>query len=338
MVFGQFKILPDRASTFAEKVDTFGAFLVTVTIVMSALIALLVIFFAVKYRRRSPGEVPTAKIEGALRLELFWTITPFVIMMVMFFWGMRLYMDWAQPPENSLEVFVVARQWMWHLQHTGGQREINRLHIPVGRPVRLTMISQDVIHSFFVPDFRVHMDVLPGRFTTTWFEATKPGRFNLFCSQYCGTDHSMMIGEVVAMDEKDYARWLRSNANDSLADKGRKLFQKLQCVTCHTGEGSARAPSLEGIYNTWAPLQDGNRVLVDRAYLRESILYPDAKIVAGYVPIMPSFKGLVDEEELLQLIVFLESLGRGQTPPRVESAEPPAVSIPANKKSEVKRP
>jgi cytochrome c oxidase subunit 2 len=338
MLLGQFKLLPDQASTYAEKVDGLGGFLVTVTVIMSTVIALLVIIFAVKYRRRTPDEVPATRVEGALRLELFWTITPLVILMIIFFWGMRLYMDWAQPPENSMEVFVVGRQWMWHLQHAGGQREINQLHVPVGRPVKLTMISQDVIHSFFVPDFRVHMDVLPGRYTTTWFQATMTGRFNLFCSQYCGTNHSVMIGEVVVLEEKDFATWLRSNANDSLADRGRKLFQKLQCVTCHTGAGGGRGPSLEDLYNTWAALQDGGRMLVDRSYLRESILSPDAKIVAGYQPIMPSFKGLVNEEEMVQLIAFLESLHRGQTPSRVESSEPPAVAVPASPKSEGKKP
>src|SRR5439155_10651242 len=182
-----------------------------------------------------------------------------------------------------------------------GQREINRLHVPVGRPVKLTMTSQDVIHSFFVPAFRTHQDVLPGRYLTTWFQATRPGRYNLFCSQYCGTDHSVMIGEVVVLEEKDFATWLRANANDSLADRGGKLFRKLQCVTCHTGEGNNRAPSLEEIYGTQVPLSDGSRVPVDRAYLRESILRPDAKVVAGYQPIMPSFQGLVSEEEVIQL-------------------------------------
>jgi cytochrome c oxidase subunit 2 len=338
MLFGQFKLLPDRASTFAHQVDRLGAFLMTVTVVMSALIALLVIFFAVKYRRRSPDEVPAKKIEGALGLELFWTITPFAIMLVIFVWGIQLFVDWSEPPENALEVFVVGKQWMWHLQHTSGQREINRLHVPAGRPVRLTMTSQDVIHSFFVPEFRLHMDVLPGRYTTAWFEATQTGRFNLFCSQYCGTDHSVMIGEVVVMDEKSYADWLQSNANDSLADKGRKLFQKLQCVTCHSGDTHGRAPVLEALYKTSVTLQDGSRVKADRAYLRESILRPDAKIVAGYQPIMPSFQGLVNEEELVQLLVFLESLERGQTPPRVESAEPPAVTPRPSKEAEVKRP
>jgi cytochrome c oxidase subunit 2 len=227
---------------------------------------------------------------------------------------------------------------MWHLQHTGGQREINRLHVPVNRPVKLTMTSEDVIHSFFVPEFRLHMDVLPRRYTTTWFHATTPGRYNLFCSQYCGTDHSMMVGEVVVLDEKAYATWLQGGANDSLADRGRKLFQKLQCVTCHTGNAQGRAPVLEEIYNTTVTLQDGGRVKADRAYLRESILRPDAKIVAGYRPIMPSFEGLVNEEELIQLISFLETLQRGQTPPRVESSEPPAVPVPAVPKSEEKRP
>jgi cytochrome c oxidase subunit 2 len=327
MLLAQFKLLPDQASTYAERVDGLVAFLLGTTVVMSGLIALLVIVFAVKYRRRTPHEVPSTKVEGALRLELFWTFTPFVIFMIMFFWGLRLYLDWAQPPEDAREVFVVGRQWMWHLQHTGGQREINRLHVPVGKPVKLTMISQDVIHSFFVPDFRIHMDVLPGRYTTTWFQATRTGRFNLFCSQYCGTNHSVMIGEVIVLGEKEFAQWLESNASDSMADKGRKLFQKLQCVTCHTGEANNRAPSLEEIRGTFAPLQDGSKVKVDRAYLRESILDPDAKIVFGYQPIMPSFRGLVDEVELQELIAFIEALGRGQTPPRVESAEPPAVSV-----------
>jgi cytochrome c oxidase subunit II len=338
MLLGQFQLFPDQASTFAQGVDGLGIFLTVVSVAMSGLIAILIIAFAIKYRRRSPDEVPGTKIEGALRLELFWTITPFIIMLVMFFWGLRLYLDWSSPPDESMEVFVVGRQWMWHLQHTGGQREINRLHVPLGKPVKLTMISQDVIHSFFVPDFRVHMDVLPGRYTTTWFQATRTGRFNLFCSQYCGTDHSMMIGEIVVMDERDFAAWLRGNANDSLADKGRKLFQKLQCVTCHTGDSHGRGPVLEELYNTQVTLQDGGRVLADRAYLRESILFPDAKIVAGYQPIMPSFQGLVNEEELLQLLAFLQSLGRGQTPPRVESSEPPAVPLPPANKSEAKKP
>jgi cytochrome c oxidase subunit 2 len=332
MLLAQFKLFPDQASTFAERVDGLGAFLLGVLVVMSGLIALLVIVFAVKYRRRTPNEVPTTKVEGVLGLELFWTITPFAIMLFMFFWGLRLYLDWAQPPEDAREVFVVGRQWMWHLQHTGGQREINRLHVPVGKPVKLTMTSQDVIHSFFVPDFRVHMDVLPGRYTTAWFQATRTGRFNLFCSQYCGTDHSVMIGEVIVLEEKEFAQWLEASASDSMADKGRKLFLKLQCVTCHTGEANNRAPSLEEIKGTFATLQDGSKVKVDRQYLRESILYPDAKIVFGYQPIMPSFRGLVDEVEINQLIAFIESLGRGQTPPRVESAEPPAVPVGASKK------
>jgi cytochrome c oxidase subunit 2 len=338
MLLGQFQLFPDQASTFARALDALGTFQGIVTVVMSGLIALLIIFFAIKYRRRAEDEVPPKKIEGALGLELFWAITPFLVMMLMFFWGLHLFLDWSSPPDDAMEAFVVGRQWMWHLQHTGGQREINRLHVPLGKPVKLTMISQDVIHSFFVPDFRVHMDVLPGRYTTIWFQPTQIGRFNLFCSQYCGTDHSVMIGEVVVMDEKDFTAWLRSNANDSMADKGRKLFQKLQCVTCHSADAHARAPVLEDLYNQWVTLQDGSRVLADRAYLRESIVRPDAKIVAGYQPIMPSFQGLVNEEELQQLIAFLQSLRRGQTPPRVNTSEPPAVPLPPARKSEEKRP
>jgi cytochrome c oxidase subunit 2 len=324
MPLAQVRLFPEQASTFAEAADAVFFFILGVTVFFTLLIAGMIIVFIIKYRRRSEAEVPP-QIHGSLRLEVFWTVVPLGIAMVMFVWSARVYLLWADPPEGALEVYVVGRQWMWHLQHVGGQREINQLHVPLGRPVKLTMTSKDVIHSFFVPDFRVHMDVIPGRYTTAWFQATRTGTFRLFCSQYCGTNHSLMIGQVVVMEPDAFERWLESKADNSMAAKGRKLFQKLQCVSCHSANVKARAPVLEAIYKTRVTLQDGSAVLADDAYLKESILYPDAKIVAGYrsPSIMPSFEGLVTEEELNELLAFLRTLGPGQTPPRVEDAAPP---------------
>jgi cytochrome c oxidase subunit II len=229
-----------------------------------------------------------------------------------------------QPPDDSLEVYVVAKQWMWHLQHTGGQREINELHVPLGKPIKLTLISQDVIHNFDVPVFRVKQDVFPGRYTTLWFTPTKKGEFPLYCAEYCGTNHSRMVGKIIVLEPARYESWLTTEADDSLASEGRKLFLKLQCITCHNRESQNRAPLLEEIYNQRVPLKGGGSAVADYGYLRESILNPDAKIVAGYEPIMPSFKGQVSEVELLQVITFIRSLKAGQTPPRVEQTEPPA--------------
>jgi cytochrome c oxidase subunit 2 len=336
MLLAQLTPLPEAASTYAEAMDRLFWFLCGVTGFFTLLIATLIIVFMIRYRRGAPGRVPQ-QIEGSLRLEIFWTAVPFVIAMFIFAWSARLYVMWAQPPEGALEVYVVGRQWMWHLQHAQGQREINQLHVPVGRPVKLTMTSKDVIHSFFVPEFRIHMDVVPGRYNVTWFEATKTGTFHLFCSQYCGTNHSVMIGEVIVMEPDAYERWLANRAGDSLADKGRKLFQKLQCVSCHSADSRARAPVLEGLYKTDVALEDGTTVRADDDYLRESILYPEAKIVRGFRPIMPSFKGIVDEQEMNELLAFLRTLGPGQTPPRVENAEPPEAR-PATTRPKEKQP
>src|ERR1019366_6674091 len=215
--------------------------------------------------------------------------------------------------------------------------EINELHVPLHQPVKLTMISQDVIHSFFVPAFRIHQDVLPERYTTIWFQATRPGRYHLFCSQYCGTDHSKMIGTVIVMEQDAFETWLDAGGDGSMAAEGRKLFQKLQCVTCHSADAHARAPVLENLFGAIVHLQDGRTVQAGDAYLRESILVPDAKIVAGFQPIMPSYKGLIDEEEIAQLLAFIKSLRSGQTPRRNEEAEPP-VALPVPEKRTRKSP
>jgi cytochrome c oxidase subunit II len=321
-MLAQVPLLPEAASTHASAVDVLFYFLLGVSGFFSVLIAILVCYFAIRYRRRSEADRPPY-IHGSLKLELTWSLIPFAFMMVFFFWGAQLYFSWARPPDDSMEIYVVGRQWMWKMQHLGGQREINRLHVPVGRPVKLTMTSQDVIHSFFVPAFRIHMDVLPGRYTTVWFQATKPGSYHLFCSQYCGTNHAKMIGEVVVMEKDEYQAWLNQGVDGGLAAEGRKLFQKLQCVTCHSADSKARAPVLESLYGNQVHLDNGKIVLADETYLRESILFPDAKIVAGYKPIMPSYLGQANEEEVLQLIAFIKALGPGQTPQRTEEADPP---------------
>jgi cytochrome c oxidase subunit 2 len=321
-MFAEVTIFPEQASTHARAVDQLFYFIVCVSGFFSALIALLIVWFALRYRRRSEADRP-APIHSSLKLELTWSIIPFLFMMVFFVWGAQLYFSWARPPEDAMEIYVVGKQWMWKMQHVNGQREINELHVPAGRPVKLTMISQDVIHSFFVPAFRIHMDVVPGRYTTVWFHATKPGRYPLFCSQYCGTNHAKMIGEVIVMPLDEYQTWLDQGVDGGLATDGRKLFMKLQCVTCHSANAKARAPVLEELYMAQVALDNGKTVRADDTYLRESILFPDAKIVAGFKPIMPSFQGQINEEEVLQLIAFIKSLKHGQTPQRTESADPP---------------
>jgi cytochrome c oxidase subunit 2 len=326
----QLPLAPETASTLAEEVDPLFHFVLGVTVFFTLLIAVMVLTFIVRYRRRSGADRPRP-IHGGMALELTWTIIPLVISLGIFVWGVRVFMVWATPPEDAMEVYVVGRQWMWHVQHTGGQREINQLHVPVGRPVRLTLTSQDVIHSFYVPAFRAHRDVLPGRYVSTWFQATKIGRYRLYCSEYCGTNHSNMIGEVVVMDAEAYREWLSRGADDSLATKGSKLFRKLQCVACHSADSRARAPVLENLYLRRVPLADGTSVIADEEYLYESIRNPNAKIVAGFQApsIMPPFSpDMVDEEEMIQLIAFLRSLGTGETPPRVENAQPPEAERP----------
>jgi cytochrome c oxidase subunit 2 len=321
-MFADIPILPEAASTHAAEVDTLLYFITAVCGFFAALIAVLLCVFAMRYRRRAADERP-AEVHSSLKLELTWSIVPMLFMAIFFIWGVQLYFSWARPPEDSLEIYFVGKQWMWKAQHMNGQHEINELHVPVGKPVKLTMTSQDVIHSFYVPAFRIHMDVLPGRYTTAWFTATKPGRYHLFCSQYCGTNHAKMIGEIVVMDLDEYQKWQSQGVDGGLATDGRKLFLKLQCVTCHSANAQAQGPLLEDVFGSDVALQDGKKVRADEAYLRESILFPDAKVVAGFKPIMPSYQGQVNEEEILQLIAFLKSLRAGQTPPRVETAEPP---------------
>jgi cytochrome c oxidase subunit 2 len=319
-MFAQVELFPEQASTSAPAVDNLFFFILAVTTTAAFAVAILVIYFAVRYRARGQK---TPRIHGSLKLEVWWTVLPFLLFLGMFGWGAYVYMYQTQPPPDAMDVYVVGKQWMWKLQQSGGQREINELHVPVNTPVRLTMTSEDVVHDFFVPAFRMKMDVVPGRYTQTWFKATKTGRFHIFCAQYCGTDHAGMVGTVVVMDRSDYDAWRSHTAEGSLALKGRKLFLKLQCVSCHSADSGARAPVLEDLWGTTVHLRGGGTVEANADYIRESILRPAAKVVDGYDPIMPTFEGQVNAEEMIQLIEYIRYLRPGQTPKRTEEAEPP---------------
>jgi cytochrome c oxidase subunit 2 len=325
---GELPLFPDQASTMASRVDMLYFYLLSVSAFFSLLIALTVIYFAIKYRRRSEAELPTG-VEGSLKLEIAWSVIPLLIAMTFFFWGAKLFFAMHRPPNDAMEVWIVGKQWMWKIQHADGQREINELHVPVGRAVRLTMTSEDVVHDFFVPAFRMKQDVLPGRYTHAWFQATRPGRYHIFCSQYCGTKHSTMIGWVDVMPPADYQAWLSGGAaSESLASAGAKLFQQHACNTCHRPDSLARGPNLEGLFGKQVQLADGRTLIADETYIRESIMNPNAKIVAGFQPIMPTFQGLINEEGLLQLVAYIKSLkpqapAGASLPPSVNRAAPP---------------
>ena len=305
-------LFPPQASTFAAQVDGLYAFLVVVSVVFGGLIVCLLVYFAVKYRRRTELEQPVL-IHGDVRLELLWTLIPLALTMTMFAWGASLYVTMSSPPEAALKIHVVGKQWMWKFQHPEGPREINELHVPVGQPVQLVMTSEDVIHSVYVPAFRIKMDAVPGRYTTLWFEATKTGTFHLFCAEYCGTSHAGMIGRVVVMAPAEYAQWLSGGVpGETPVQMGERLFQQLGCQTCHRAESGGHGPTLVGVFGQPVRLQSGAETVVDDAYLRESILRPNAKIVAGYPPIMPTFQGQMSEEDLLHILAYIRSLGTHQ--------------------------
>jgi cytochrome c oxidase subunit II len=301
-------LFPESASTMANRVDSLYFFLLALSVFFSLLIAGLIVFYAVKYRRRAADSVGS-EIHGGLVLELTWTIVPLLITMVIFVWGASVFFAMSRPPDETINIYVVGKQWMWKFQHLDGQREINELHVPVGRPVKLIMTSEDVIHDVFVPAFRIKADVVPGRYTHLWFQSTKSGRYRLFCAEYCGTKHSGMIGQVVVMEPSEYQTWLSGGASEgSLASAGAKLFQDLACNTCHRPDAQGRGPVLEGLFGKTVTLQNGETLTVDEAYVRESILQPAAKIASGFQPIMPTFQGLVTEEQLLELIEYVKSL------------------------------
>jgi cytochrome c oxidase subunit 2 len=300
-------LFPPQASTMAGRVDGLYFFLIGVSTFFSLLIAGLVVVFAVRYRRRVPGELPRP-IHGSLPLELVWTIIPLLISLGTFVWSADVYVSGRRVPPGAMEVFVVGKRWMWKTQHMTGQREINELHVPIGVPVKLTLTSEDVIHSFFVPAFRMKQDAVPGRYTTAWFEATQTGTFHLFCAEYCGTKHSQMIGSIHVMEPGAFQTWLAGGATGSPAQEGEKLFQSLACITCHRADSQGRGPRLEGLFGRTVRLANGETIVADADYIRESILNPTAKVVEGYQPIMPTFQGLVTEDSVMQLVAYIQSL------------------------------
>lgn len=305
-------LLPEQASTIAPRVDALFIFVLGVAVFFAGLIFVSIVYLAVKYRRRADAAAPKL-IAGSLALELLWTVIPFGLTMVMFVWGALLFVEIQNPPADALEIIAVGKQWMWKMQHPDGHQEINELHVPIGRRIKLTMTSEDVIHSFFVPAFRIKMDVLPGRYTTAWFEATRPGRYRLFCAEFCGTQHSGMIGSVTVLELSEYESWLSGRAvGTSTAKMGESLFQRLGCASCHRPDGAVPAPSLVGLFGSKVALEGGRTVVADEGYIRESIIDPRAKIVAGYQPVMPTYRGLISEDGILQIIAYLKSAEQGK--------------------------
>jgi cytochrome c oxidase subunit 2 len=310
----QLPIFPIAASDLAVKVDRLYLGLVLISAFYLALIFLPMIYFLFKYRRghranRTPLQIKTWKV------EIVWTLIPFIMMMGLFGWGADLYYQVEEPPTGALEATVVAKQWMWKIQHAEGNREINELHVPQGRTIKLTMTSEDVIHSFFIPAFRVKQDVVPGRYVTQWFRPIKTGVYHLFCAEYCGADHSLMGGQIIVMDPADYQAWLgEGRPLNTLVAAGEQLFRTLGCSGCHMGSSIVHAPRLEGLFGKPVPLTGGKVVMADAQYIRDCILL-QSQIPAGYQPVMPRFAGHLSEQELLQLIAYIKSLGDKTPPP-----------------------
>jgi cytochrome c oxidase subunit II len=300
-------LFPREASTIAPYADALYFFLLTITVIGLVLVATLVFGFSIRYRQSNH---PVAEqVEGSTLLEATWTIIPLALFLVVFVWGALLYFRIYTPPANSMNIYIVGKQWMWKAEHPGGQHEINALHVPTGRPVQLTMISQDVFHSFSIPDFRVKREVIPGRYSTVWFEATTPGTYHLFCTQYCGTNHSQMIGEITVLSPEDYQKWTEgSTSGMSLAQNGERLFASMGCNACHSGSATARGPNLAGVYGSKLQLASGSDVLVNEAYLRDAILNPSQHVTAGYAPIMPTYQGQVSEDGLIDLVEYIKGL------------------------------
>jgi cytochrome c oxidase subunit 2 len=302
-----FQLYPPEASTIAPQSDALYFFMVLVSMIGLTIVILLITSFSILYRReRNPV---ATQIEGSTLLEATWTIIPLGLFLIMFVWGSLLYFRIYTPPANAMNIYVVGKQWMWKAEHPGGQHEINSLHIPTGRPVQLTIISQDVFHSFSIPAFRVKREAIPGRYTTVWFEATTVGTYHLFCTQYCGTNHSAMIGDIVVQTPDDFKKWLaESTSGMSLAQNGERLFASLSCNACHNGRPDSRGPSLANVYGSKLALAGGGTATADEAYLRESILNPSQHVTQGYAPIMPTYQGQVSEDGVISLVEYIKNL------------------------------
>ena len=333
-----FRLFPPEASKIAPQMDALFFFILLVSLVGLTAVVLLVASFSILYnRQRHPVAV---QVEGSTLLEATWTIIPLGLFLMMFVWGALIYFRVYTPPPNAMNIYVVGKQWMWKVEHSGGQHEINALHVPTGRAVQLTLISEDVFHSFSIPAFRVKREVIPGRYTTVWFEATTPGTYHLFCSQYCGTNHSQMTGDVLVMTPEDYRKWLAgSTSGASLAQNGERLFASLSCAACHNARPDARGPSLANVYGSRLTLANGQFITVDEAYLRQAILNPSQHVTQGYAPIMPTYQGQISEEGVIALVEFIkhldsdyriqQTLNTTDLPPGSEEKAAPAGQAPA---------
>lgn len=314
----------------AADVDQLYWFIVGVTAFFGILVCVLVVYFAVKYRTDDPLKVG-APITGSIPLELAWSIIPFLISVVIFVWASQVFFDLYRPPDQTLEIYATGKRWMWKFQHLDGKAEINQLHVPVGRPVKVTFTSEDVLHSLYFPSFRTKADAIPGRYSTVWFEATKTGDWHILCAEYCGTRHSGMIGTVTVMEPAAYQAWLSGNEGGTLASRGERLFSELACNTCHINDGSGRGPALVDKFGAQEQLANGSVVTIDESYVRESILTPQLKVVAGYQPVMPTFQGLVNEEGVMALIEYVKSLQSSPGGAAAASAAPAAAPAQENR-------
>jgi cytochrome c oxidase subunit II len=301
---------PEQASSMAQQVDALFLFAVSISFVAGVAIVAVLTWLGLRYRRNHRDEVGTAG-HGSNLLEIVWSVIPGIIFIGLFFFGAKIYFENYRIPPDAVRYYVVGKQWMWKYQHPSGNREINDFHVPVNTPIELVVTSEDVIHSFFLPAMRIKRDAVPGRYSTTWFEATRTGTFDIFCAEYCGAEHSMMIGKLHVMEPHDYEQWLEAHEPaQSLATTGATLFEEKSCGTCHRSDSSARAPILDRLYGSQVALLGGDMVTADDSYIRESIMNPQAKVVAGYQPIMPTFQGQLREEEILELISYIQSLGK----------------------------
>jgi cytochrome c oxidase subunit 2 len=309
----QFQFFPESASTAANEVDWLYVYLLSVAGFFTILIFVLIFGFCIYYRRGANVDRTIDPNAHYWVLEIVWSVIPLGLALIMFAWGADIYYRMTTPPDDCAVIDIIAKQWMWKLQHPSGRQEINELHLPIDTPVRLRMISEDVIHSFYVPAFRVKQDVLPGRYTSAWFEPNKAGEYHLFCAEYCGTSHAQMRGKVIVQSQSEYAEWLRGAVGPTPADTGEILFEQYRCHTCHMGD-QQRGPSLAGLAGSEVPLGAGGTVTADDEYLRESILEPNAKIVAGFQPLMPTFRGQIGEEDILALIQYIKTLPAASQP------------------------
>lgn len=303
-----FDLIPEQASTYAERVDPLYYFLVILSVAITVGVFIALTYLGIRYKRVDGEERESVPLENPL-LEIIWTIIPAIALVAIFAWGAKLYADYTLAPETSMQIDVVGKQWMWKIQHPSGMREVNNLHIPVGRPIRLNMTSQDVLHDFYLPAFRVKNDVIPGRFTSLWFEATKVGTYKIFCAEYCGTEHSLMGGEVTVMEPEDYIEWLAGGPKKSPVDAGEFLFAQLGCATCHNANPDSRGPDMNGVFGSVITLTTGESRNADEEYLRESITQPSKAILEGYTALMPSFVNQLSAENVNNLVAYIKSIG-----------------------------